>query len=108
MGEAAPAKGDLPHIAGKPDEFIGWGADSAATLRLFETADIKYNSVWIGKGVLMRSVHIDTGRFGRDRVQALPAEVKRLRFFLFLGLVRFFNICLRISISQRCFEKIGV
>ena len=53
MDLASSADNDLPGMAGKPWEFIGWRTNKVQPADHPETTDFKYDATWIGKGVAM-------------------------------------------------------
>src|SRR6056297_874741 len=83
-----------PLIALEPGKLIGRFTDLSASGSLFKTADFKNQTMGIGKGVLMGSVHHDTLIAAGDDVQAVGAAQKRPlvrfplgRFFVWTRLV---------------------
>ena len=89
MREAGTADCNSPAVTGKPAEFFNRRSLISAAPCLPEAANLKYNAIWIKKGMFMRALHFDPlGRAGDDSV-ALGTE--DMLFFLFLFLLFFLH-----------------
>ena len=89
MNEAGTADRYSPAITREPAEFFSCRPYIPAAPRLPEAANLKYNAIWIKKGMLLRALNFDPLARAGDYCAALGTE--DMLFFLFLFLVFFLN-----------------
>ncbi len=78
-------------MARKPAEFIGRGAGAATSDDFLEASDFKNDSVGIGKGMTVRTLHHHPViRFG-DRLTALAAKYISFLFRRWIGSMLFYD-----------------
>jgi len=73
MGQTSAAYRDCPTVTRKPWPFVGSRTNPAAACRRPEASDFKYNTVRIGKYMMMRTVNLNTLALSRDIQKALTA-----------------------------------
>ena len=87
MRQAGTANRYSPAITREPAEFFSCRPYIPAAPRLPEAANLKYNAIWIKKGMLLRALNFDPLARAGDYCAALGTE--DMLFFLFLFLVFF-------------------